>query len=63
MGYLEKAIQFYGPYYRQTQSKKVVKYSTRTITSRGLYIFDPISEDHLFVFKEFFAQNSVLMYG
>jgi hypothetical protein len=33
------------------------------IISRGLYIFYPISKDHFFVFKEFFSENSVLMYG
>ena len=38
-------------------------YRTRAIISRGLYIFYPISKDHLFVFKEVFSENSVLMYG
>jgi hypothetical protein len=28
-----------------------------------LYIFYLISKDHLFVFKEFFSENSALMYG
>ena len=28
-----------------------------------MYIFYPISKDHFFVFKEVFAENSVLMYG
>ena len=38
-------------------------YRTRAIISCGLYIFYPISKDHFFVFKEFFSENSVLMYG
>ena len=38
-------------------------YRKRPIISRGLYIFYPISQDHFFVFKEFFSENSVLMYG
>ena len=38
-------------------------YRTRTIISRGLYIFYPISKDHFFVFKEVFSENYVLMYG
>ena len=41
--------------------KKV--YRTQAIKSRGSYIFYPISNDHLFVFKEAFSENSVLMYG
>ena len=35
----------------------------RAIISHGLYIFYPISKDHFFVFKEFFSENDVLMYG
>ena len=30
---------------------------------RGLYIFNPIFEDHFFVLKEVFPENSALMYG
>ena len=29
----------------------------------GLYIFYPIFENHLLVFKEVFSDNSILMYG
>ena len=57
MGNIEKNIQFYGPYYHQTQSKKVVKNFTGAITSRGLYIFYPISDYRFFVFKEFFLHK------
>ena len=39
------------------------RYRTRAIISRGLYIYYPIFEDHFFVFKEVFSENSVLMYG
>ena len=39
------------------------KYRTSAITSRGLYIFYPISKDNFFVFKEVFSENYVLMYG
>jgi hypothetical protein len=38
-------------------------YRTRAIISRGLYIFYPIFKDHFFDFKEFFPENSVLMYN
>ena len=38
-------------------------YRTRAIISRGLYIFYPIFEDHFFVFREVFSENSVFMYG
>ena len=38
-------------------------YHTGAIISCGLYIFFPIFKDHFFVFKEFFSENSVLMYG
>ena len=38
-------------------------YRPRAIISRGLYIFYPIFKDHFFVFKEFFSEYSVLMYG
>ena len=38
-------------------------YRTRAIISHGLYIFYPISKDHLFVFKEVISENFVLMYG
>ena len=44
-------------------SKMKSKYRTRAIITRGLYIFYPIFEDHFFVFKEVFSENSVLMYG
>ena len=33
------------------------------IISSDLYIFYFIFEDHFFVFKEFFLENSVLIYG
>ena len=35
----------------------------RSILTRGLYILYPIFEDHYFVFKEVFSENSGLMYG
>ena len=38
-------------------------YYTRAIITSGLYIFYSIFEDHFFVFKEVFSENSVLMYG
>ena len=43
----------------ETSSVYVTKtiYCTRTIISRGLYIFYPISKDHFFVFKEVFFQK------
>ena len=41
----------------------VCTYRMRAIISHGLYIFYPIFKDHFFVFKEFFSENSVLMYG
>ena len=40
---------------------KLLYYPTRAIISRGLYIFNPISRDHFFVFKEVFSENSVLI--
>ena len=42
--------------------KYLPKYRTRAIISRGLYIFYPIFEFHIFVFKEVFSENSVLLY-
>ena len=39
------------------------KYRKRTIVSRGLYIFYPISKDYFFIFKEVFSENFVLFYG
>ena len=39
------------------------KYRVRAIISRGLYTFYPILEDHFFVFKEVFSENSVFFYG
>jgi hypothetical protein len=48
---------------RNFLSKIVPKYRTRAILTRGLYISYPIFEDHFFVFKEVFSENSVLMYG
>ena len=36
------------------ESWDIFIYCTRTIITRGLYIFYPIFEDHFFVFKEFF---------
>ena len=41
----------------------VFEYHRRAIISRGLYIFYSIFEDHFFVFKEDFPENSSLMYG
>ena len=38
-------------------------YRTGAIITRGLFIFYPIFEDHFFVFKEVFSENSVFMYG
>ena len=38
-------------------------YRTRAIITRGLYTFYPLFEDHFFVFKEGFFENSILMYG
>ena len=32
------------------------EYRTRAIISRGLYIFYPISKDHIFVFQEIFQK-------
>jgi hypothetical protein len=43
-----------GPPSKNKQLKKLVKYRTRAIISRGLYIFYPIFKDHFFVFKEVF---------
>ena len=40
-----------------------IGYHTRAIITRGLYIFYPIFVGHLFVFKEVFSENYVLMYG
>ena len=34
-----------------------LEYRMRTIISRGLYIFYPISKDHFFVFKEVFSRK------
>ena len=39
------------------------EYRTRAIISRGLCIFYLIFEDQFFVFKKFFSEKSVLMYG
>ena len=39
----------------------VFEYHRRAIISRGLYIFYSIFEDHFFVFKEDFPENSSLM--
>ena len=39
------------------------EYHQCAIITRGLYIFYPIFEVHFFVFKDFFLENSVLMYG
>ena len=38
-------------------------YCMRAIITRGMYIFYSLFEDYFFVFKEFFSENSVLMYG
>ena len=48
---------------RNFLSKIVPKYHTRAVITSGLFIFYPIFEDHFFVFKEVFSENSVLMYG
>ena len=32
-------------------------------SEKSIYIFYPLLQDHLFVFKEVFAENSVLMYS
>ena len=40
-----------------------IVYRTRAIISRGLYTFYPIFKDQFFVFKEFFLEIFVLMYG
>jgi hypothetical protein len=47
----------------KTKTAVTNKYRTRAIISRGLYIFYPIFKDHFVVFKEFFKENYVLMYG
>ena len=47
MAYLEK-LNF------NRDSCYQLKYRTRAIISRGLYIFYPIFEDHFFVFKDVF---------
>ena len=41
----------------------IVKDCTRAIITRSLYIFYPIFEDHFFVFKDIFSENSGLIYG
>ena len=44
-------------YQKSTLSKEIIvylEYGTRAIISCGLYIFNPISKDHVFVFKEVF---------
>ena len=38
-------------------------YRAIAIVSQCLYTFYPILEDHFFVFKEIFSENSVFMYG
>ena len=35
----------------------------RAIITLGLYIYYPILEVHLFVFKKAFSENPVFMYG
>ena len=42
---------------------QVIAYRTRAVITRGLYTFYPLFEDHFFVFKEFFLENSIFMYG
>jgi hypothetical protein len=39
------------------------KFHTFAIITHGLYFFDPLLEDHFFVFKEVFLEIFVLMYG
>ena len=41
----------------------IYNYRRRAIINRSLYIFYPLFEDHFFVFKEVFSENSALMYG
>ena len=41
----------------------IPNYRVSVIISRGLYTFYPILEDHFFVFKEVFSENSVFFYG
>ncbi len=38
-------------------------YNRRAIISRGLYILYFVVEGHFFVFKDFFLENSLSMYG
>ena len=38
-------------------------YRAHSIIGRGLYSFYPIMEDHLFVFKEFFLENSTFIFS
>ena len=40
-----------------------ITYHTCAIITLGSYIFYPIFEDHFFLSKEVFSQNSFLMYG
>ena len=40
-----------------------LKYHTGDIIPGSLYIYHPVFEVHFFVFKVFFSENSVLMYG
>ena len=41
----------------------VFAYRAHTISSRSLCTLYPISEDHFFISKEFFSENSVFIYG
>ena len=43
--------------------KQDVSYHTCAIITGGIYNHYPIFDVHFFVFKEFFSENSVFMYG
>jgi hypothetical protein len=43
------------------QNKILIMYLTRVIISPGVYIFYPIFEDHFFLFKDIFNEDSDLM--
>ena len=68
--YIKRGSQFH-PFYDAPDSEigfpllkfLIYIYRKLAIITRGFYFFNPILEDHFFVFKEFFSENSVLMYG
>ena len=47
----------------KTKYNYIIIYHTLAIISRGVYIFCPIFEDHIFVFKAVFSENSVILHG